>query len=134
MLSVTASPAKNAPQFWKGGTVPNFALPNGYHPPPQPLQRAIISAVACDVAAYLFPPELNPRLRPYRIMAPMVMPEAAVHLHYGIVSPQYDIRPARKTRVVQPEAKPTSVESPTHENFRTRVLVFYGRHVSTPPF
>jgi len=134
MASHAASPTQKSSQFRKGRTIPNLALPNSYHPPPQALQSAIVSAVALDIATYFFSPEPAPRFGPHRIVTPMVMPEAAVYLHYCIVPPQYDIRPARETTVVQPEPKPTSVESPPHKNFRARVLVLYRGHVSTPAF
>jgi hypothetical protein len=81
--------------------IPRLTLPNSENSPAETIEGAIVQAVASDIPHDFFAPESGSGFRPNRILATMMMPEAAMNLHDGVETPEHDIRLAWKPLVVK---------------------------------
>lgn len=107
----------------------HLTLPYHEYLPPKLQQRPAIAAIAFDVSENFLAPELLSDLRPYRVRATMMMPEAPVHEYDSLTRPKNQIGFAWKAPV-EPVTEACRVKRPANSYLRTGIFAADRRHVS----
>jgi hypothetical protein len=121
-------------KFGKGFGISNLAFPYGNYFPPEASKLSFVLLIAVLIADNLVAPESPARLRPHRVRASMVMPEAAVYQYDGVKALYYDIRLTRQFFVVKSVPHTQSIQEFPDDKFGARVLPFNRGHISTARF
>ena len=110
------------------------ALPYNAEPPASLLQGLVVALVYFLVAVDFGFPELGPGRRPFKQVAVVAVPEAAVRLNYRPVLRKNQIRLAGQILHMQPETVPQAVQSLAQKQFGFGVFTSDARHHFTALF
>ena len=100
-----------------------LAFPDDQHSPSELAQPPLVDHVSPLVLLQLGPPEVEPRLRPSRILTcSMPMPEAPVHEDDLASAGKHQVRVPWQVAGVQPVPIPHAVDETPDQHLRLRVL------------